>query len=36
MRERAREVKAAGRRGSRAGKADGESDVLAKGSRPSA
>jgi uncharacterized protein YdhG (YjbR/CyaY superfamily) len=30
MRERAKEVKAAGRRGSRAGKADGESDVLAK------
>src|SRR5215217_6775073 len=30
MRERAREVKAAGRRGPRAGKADGESDVLAK------
>jgi uncharacterized protein YdhG (YjbR/CyaY superfamily) len=30
MRERAKEVKAGGRRGSRAGKADGESDVLAK------
>jgi uncharacterized protein YdhG (YjbR/CyaY superfamily) len=30
MRERARELKAAARRGSRAGKADGESDVLAK------
>jgi uncharacterized protein YdhG (YjbR/CyaY superfamily) len=30
MRERAREVKAAGRRGSRADKADGERDVLAK------
>jgi uncharacterized protein YdhG (YjbR/CyaY superfamily) len=30
MRERAREVKAAGRRGRSAGKADGESDVLAK------
>jgi uncharacterized protein YdhG (YjbR/CyaY superfamily) len=30
MRERAREAKAAARRGSRAGKADGESDVLAK------
>jgi uncharacterized protein YdhG (YjbR/CyaY superfamily) len=30
MRERAKELKAAGRRGSRAGKADGESDVLAK------
>ena len=30
MRERAKEVKAAARRGSRAGKADGESDVLAK------
>jgi uncharacterized protein YdhG (YjbR/CyaY superfamily) len=30
MRERAREVKAATRRGSRAGEADGESDVLAK------
>jgi uncharacterized protein YdhG (YjbR/CyaY superfamily) len=30
MRERAREVKAAARRGPRAGKADGESDVLAK------
>ena len=30
MKERAREVKAAGRRGSRASKADGESDVLAK------
>ena len=30
VRERAREVKAAGRRGPRAGKADGESDVLAK------
>jgi uncharacterized protein YdhG (YjbR/CyaY superfamily) len=30
MRERAQEVKAAARRGSRAGKADGESDVLAK------
>jgi uncharacterized protein YdhG (YjbR/CyaY superfamily) len=30
MRERAREVKAAARRGSRSGKADGESDVLAK------
>jgi uncharacterized protein YdhG (YjbR/CyaY superfamily) len=30
MRERAKEVKAAARRGSRAGKADAESDVLAK------
>jgi uncharacterized protein YdhG (YjbR/CyaY superfamily) len=30
MRERARELKAAARRGSRAGKAGGESDVLAK------
>src|SRR3712207_6293023 len=30
MRERAKEVKAASRRGSRANKADGESDVLAK------
>ncbi len=30
MRERAQEVKAAARRGSRPGKADGESDVLAK------
>ena len=30
MRERAQEVKAAARRGSRAGKADGESDVLAE------
>jgi uncharacterized protein YdhG (YjbR/CyaY superfamily) len=30
MKERAQELKAAGRRGSRAGKADGESDVLAK------
>jgi uncharacterized protein YdhG (YjbR/CyaY superfamily) len=30
MRERAQEVKAAARRGSRSGKADGESDVLAK------
>src|SRR5437016_2486472 len=30
MRERARELKAAKRRGPRAGKADGESDVLAK------
>jgi len=30
MRERARELKATARRGSRAGKADGESDVLAK------
>ena len=30
MRERARELKAAARRGPRAGKADGESDVLAK------
>jgi uncharacterized protein YdhG (YjbR/CyaY superfamily) len=30
MRERARELKAASRRGPRAGKADGESDVLAK------
>jgi uncharacterized protein YdhG (YjbR/CyaY superfamily) len=30
MRERAKEVKAAARRGPRAGKADGESDVLAK------
>jgi uncharacterized protein YdhG (YjbR/CyaY superfamily) len=30
MRERAREVKATGRRGTRAGKADGESDVVAK------
>jgi uncharacterized protein YdhG (YjbR/CyaY superfamily) len=30
MRERAREVKAAARRGPRAAKADGESDVLAK------
>ena len=30
MRERARELKAAKRRGRRAGKADGESDVLAK------
>jgi uncharacterized protein YdhG (YjbR/CyaY superfamily) len=30
MRERARELKAAARRGSRAGTADGESDVLAK------
>jgi uncharacterized protein YdhG (YjbR/CyaY superfamily) len=30
MRERAREMKAASRRGSGAGKADGESDVLAK------
>jgi uncharacterized protein YdhG (YjbR/CyaY superfamily) len=30
MRERAREIKAATRRGARAGKADGESDVLAK------
>ena len=29
MRERARELKAAARRGSRAGKADGEGDVLA-------
>ena len=30
MRERAQELKAAARRGSRAGEADGESDVLAK------
>jgi uncharacterized protein YdhG (YjbR/CyaY superfamily) len=30
MRERAKELKAEGRRGPRAGKADGESDVLAK------
>jgi uncharacterized protein YdhG (YjbR/CyaY superfamily) len=30
MRERAQEVKTTARRGSRAGKADGESDVLAK------
>ncbi len=30
MKERAREIKAASRRGSRAGKADGENDVLAK------
>ena len=30
MQERARELKAASRRGSRAGKADGESDLLAK------
>jgi uncharacterized protein YdhG (YjbR/CyaY superfamily) len=30
MRERAKELKAAGRRGPRASKADGESDVLAK------
>src|ERR671931_551828 len=30
MRERAQELKAAARRGSRTGKADGESDVLAK------
>jgi uncharacterized protein YdhG (YjbR/CyaY superfamily) len=30
MRERAKEVKAAARRGARAGEADGESDVLAK------
>jgi uncharacterized protein YdhG (YjbR/CyaY superfamily) len=30
MRERVKELKAAGRRGPRAGKADGESDVLAK------
>jgi uncharacterized protein YdhG (YjbR/CyaY superfamily) len=30
IQERAREVKAAGRRGSRAAKSDGESDVLAK------
>jgi uncharacterized protein YdhG (YjbR/CyaY superfamily) len=30
MKERAQELKAAARRGSRAGKADGESDVLAK------
>jgi uncharacterized protein YdhG (YjbR/CyaY superfamily) len=30
MRERAQELKAAGRRGPRAGKVDGESDVLAK------
>jgi uncharacterized protein YdhG (YjbR/CyaY superfamily) len=30
MRERAEELKAAARRGSRAGKADGEADVLAK------
>jgi uncharacterized protein YdhG (YjbR/CyaY superfamily) len=30
MKERARELKAAERRGSRAGKADGEKDVLAK------
>ena len=30
MRERAQEVKATGRRGRRSGKADGESDVLAK------
>jgi hypothetical protein len=30
MRDRAQELKAAARRGSRAGKADGESDVLAK------
>jgi uncharacterized protein YdhG (YjbR/CyaY superfamily) len=30
MRERAQELKAAGRRGARAAKADGESDVLAK------
>ena len=30
MRERAQELKAAGRRGPRAGKADGESEVLAK------
>jgi hypothetical protein len=30
MRERAQELKAAARRGPRAGKADGESDVLAK------
>jgi uncharacterized protein YdhG (YjbR/CyaY superfamily) len=30
MRERAQELRAAGRRGTRAGKADGEGDVLAK------
>jgi hypothetical protein len=30
MKQRARELKAAGRRGSRAGKADGEGEVLAK------
>ena len=30
MKERAKELKAAGRRGPRAGKADGESDLLAK------
>jgi uncharacterized protein YdhG (YjbR/CyaY superfamily) len=30
MKERAQEVRAAGRRGARAGKADGESEVLAK------
>jgi hypothetical protein len=30
MKDRAQELKAAGRRGSRAGKADGESEVLAK------
>jgi uncharacterized protein YdhG (YjbR/CyaY superfamily) len=30
MKERAKELKATGRRGPRAGKADGESDVLAK------
>jgi uncharacterized protein YdhG (YjbR/CyaY superfamily) len=30
MKERAQELKATGRRGARAGKADGESDVLAK------
>ena len=30
MKQRAQELKAAGRRGSRAGKADGESEVLAK------
>src|SRR5215210_2504937 len=30
MKERSQELKAAARRGSRAGKADGESDVLAK------
>jgi hypothetical protein len=30
MKERSRELKTAGRRGSRAGKADGESAVLAK------
>jgi hypothetical protein len=34
MRERAQELKAAARRGPRAGKADGESDVLATPEMP--